>query len=124
MILLFYEYPAPVFLLFHTLILVKCCCAIKVVIGNVSFVLINVYLPTDNYSANVDNEMRDTVDCIETFIYSLTVDFIVFAGDLNMDLTRANAHCRFVAGCLVRVNMSICTNFLSHNITFTRKCND
>ena len=100
------------------------CCAVKVVTGDVSFAIINVYMPVDNFSSNIiDVELRDTVDNIETFIHSINVDFIVIAGDLNVDLGRSNAHGRFLVDFLSRVDMYLCTSFVPYNFSFTRSCN-
>ena len=67
----------------------KKCCAVKVTVNNCSFKLINAYFPNDNYSNNVvTEELRDVVDSLETFMFNVDADFIVIAGDFNIDLHR------------------------------------
>jgi exonuclease III len=95
----------------------KCCCAVKVTVGNVSFALINVYLPTDNFSKHiVVDELRDVIDSLETFIYSTDVNYIVLAGDLNVDFDRLNAHTNFVSDFINRVNLMPCSCLTLSNL--------
>ena len=61
------------------------CCAVYVTLGRFKFALICVYFPTDNFSNSPSEELLDTIDCLETFIYSLDVDGIILGGDLNTD---------------------------------------
>ena len=102
----------------------KRCCAVKVTVNNCSFILINVYFPNDNFSNNVvTEELRDVVDSLETFMLNVDADFIVIAGDFNIDLRRCNAHSKFLGEFCERMHLSLCVNFMSHSISYTRSCN-
>ena len=91
------------------------CCAVKVTVNNCPFVLINVYFPNDNFSNNVvTEELRDVVDSLETFMLNVDADFIVIAGDFNIDLHRCNAHSKFLGEFCERIHLSLCVNFMSH----------
>ena len=102
----------------------KRCCTVKVTVNNCSFVLINVYFPTDNFSNNVvTEELCDVVNSLETFMLNVDADFIVIAGDFNIDLHRCNAHSKFRGEFCERMHLSLCVNFMSHSISHTRSCN-
>ena len=46
-------------------------------------VFVCVYMPTDNHTNSVNEELHDTLDEIDTFISSLNVDVILFGGDFK-----------------------------------------
>ena len=102
----------------------KRCCTVTVTVNNCSFVLINVYFPNDNYSNSVvTEELRDVVDCLETFMFNVDADFIVIAGDFNIDLHRCNVHSNFLDEFCERMHLSLCVNFTSHSISHIRSRN-
>jgi hypothetical protein len=64
-----------------------------------------VYFPTDNFSCNVSNDLCDTIDALETFIYSLNdVDLVLIGGDMNTDFSRNNAQSSYVKDFCERIN--------------------
>ena len=67
------------------------CCAVRLSLEKFTCAIICVYLPNDNYSNVVSDEMRDTLDSLEAFICALNVDCILLGGDYNVDFLRTNA---------------------------------
>lgn len=70
-------------------------CAIQIELSNSVLVLINVYMPTDNYSkSHVNSDFLDTCDAVEMFVQqcSSSGKQVVIGGDLNLDMSRKNAH--------------------------------
>ncbi len=69
-------------------------CFILHVSENVKELIINVYMPNDNYrQTDVDREFDETLDNIEQLCIKYSyVNAIMLVGDLNIDLTRDNAH--------------------------------
>lgn len=59
--------------------------------------LINVYLPGDNYRATeVSAEFRDTVDKLDNFIATQKYQMLLMGGDFNTSLGRDNAHTKYI----------------------------
>ena len=50
---------------------------VKVEMGEFTYALICVYLPIDNYSTTTTTDLNDTLDLLETFIFSLDVDCVI-----------------------------------------------
>ena len=100
------------------------CCAVCVTLGRFKFALICVYFPTDNFSNSPSEELLDTIDCLETFIYSLDVDGIILGGDLNTDFLRDNAQSRCVSAFCERINIVPCITFVHPSLNYTRSHND
>ena len=63
------------------------------------------------------------VDSLETFRFTVNADFIVIAGDFNIDSHRCNAHSHFLGEFCERAHLYFCVNFKSHSISHTRSCN-
>ena len=75
-----------------------------------TLLLINGYLPTNNYSkTHCTDEFRNTVDELDILIEANnSVDHIIFAGDLNVDSSKPDAHFRYLYNMLSSHNMSNC----------------
>ncbi len=57
----------------------------------------NAYLPCDNYhTVNVEEYFKDTVNDIDMAIESVSPDYLILGGDLNIDLERDNAHSKYI----------------------------
>ena len=56
------------------------CCTVRLPLDNFTCAIICVYLHDDNYSNVISDEMRDTLDSLEAFIYALNVDCILIGG--------------------------------------------
>ena len=64
--------------------------AVQVNFNSLKSVFVCEYLPTDNQTNSVKEELHDTLDEIETFISSLNVAVILLGGDFNADFTWNN----------------------------------
>ena len=57
-------------------------------------------------------------------MFNVDADFIVFAGDFNIDLHRCNTLSNFPSEFCERMLLSLCVNFMSTQlVTRTRSCN-
>ena len=69
-----------------------CAVTIKIASG-AQVLLINTYMPGDTYSVNrVDPEFQDVLEQIQLLWPESEANFIIFGGDMNVDLRRGNAH--------------------------------
>ena len=89
--------------------------------GEFTCALICLYLPIDNYSTTATTDLNDTLDLLETFIFSLDVDCVIIGGDCNVDFNRLNAQTTSFNNFCKRVNMKPCVSFLNYVFNFTRK---
>jgi len=64
-------------------------CAIKINFCGCTCLLINAYLPTDYRSSASTELFKDTLGEIASFIAVTSHDFVVIAGDWNVDMQRA-----------------------------------
>ncbi len=96
------------------------CCAIKLNLGGMSCVLACVYFPTDNFSPTASEDLTNTIDELETFIFSLNADCILLGGDFNTDFSRSNGQTNVVSDFCKRVNLTPHISFIEPNFQFTR----
>ena len=62
-----------------------------------SVLLINCYFPNDTHSnSEICPDLIDVCNDIERIVYSSKDTFIIIGGDINVDLSRNNAHTRFL----------------------------
>ena len=95
-------------------------CAIEVQFENSCFVIINVYMPVDNYSkTRVSDEFQDTLDAIELFVQKCAGKQIIIGGDANIDFTRQNAHDKVFLDFLERNSCVHVYNLPNCNVNFT-----
>ena len=84
-------------------------CDLQLNICGKSMMLINAYMPVDNHRKHlIDSVFQDTLDNLELFTESCSSHDVIIGGDLNLDMSRQNAH-------------DICyRDFLDrHNMTYT-----
>ncbi len=61
--------------------------------GDEKLLCINMYMPVDNQcKTHIDQVFLDTMDCIEILIQNSGITNVVMGGDMNLDLSRHNAH--------------------------------
>ena len=61
--------------------------------GETKLLIINCYMPVDNYSCGtVSEEFMDVLDLIECTISKYPSYHVLLGGDINVDLSRNNAH--------------------------------
>lgn len=76
--------------------------------NNQKLLLLNAYLPCDNYlSERVDECFMNTVNDIELAVEGLNLDFLLIGGDLNIDLQRNNAHSKYIENLCERLNVKL-----------------
>ena len=92
---------------------VKNACTITI---NENLLLVNAYLPTDNRLMNsVHPKFKETVDNLDGFLACHAGKSILAGGDLNVDLSRNNAHSRYIVQLAYRHNMYfVQTNHLAN----------
>ncbi len=74
-----------------------------------SLLMLSAYLPCDNYSmTNCSDEFMDVVSEMELIIEDVAPDMIIVGGDLNIDLSRDNAHSNYIADLCSRNNLCFC----------------
>ena len=79
--------------------------------NNFSCILLNVYLPCDNYSANiVTREYEQCVEYIEGLLSTTDCNTFICCGDYNTSLKRGNAQCRFLQDFVSRNNLTCSWN--------------
>ena len=68
--------------------------------------VINVYLPGDNYRvSDASTEFREVVDQLENYIATQNPRLLLVGGDLNTSLLRNNAHTKYLQGFANRLNL-------------------
>ena len=71
----------------------KRACALEVDISGRKLLLVYLYMPVDNQRKHrVDVTFMDTLDSVEVFLEDFLSHDIIIGGDMNLDLTRCNAH--------------------------------
>ena len=77
--------------------------AVSLKLSNIfNILVINVYLPNDNYSNNVcTEEFIDACNNLESIIQSSNCDGIMVCGDFNIDPKRNNAHYQYIHSLLL-----------------------
>ena len=79
--------------------------------NNFSCILLNVYLPCDNYSANtVTREYEQCVEYIEGLLSTTDCNTFICCGDYNTRFKRGNAQCRFFQDFMSRNNLTCLWN--------------
>ena len=63
-------------------------CAIALTFTNSHLLLINVYLPTDYNTPELNNSFLETLAELEGFISSYSYDNLILCGDFNVDFDR------------------------------------
>ena len=77
-------------------------------------------MPADNYSkCTFSEEFMDVCDSIEFIISKYASYHVILGGDLNVDLSKNNAHARHYIDFLHRNNRSECVQWPETNIGFT-----
>ena len=84
-----------------------CACMIKN--GTDELLCVNAYMPTDNQSKTViDQNFVETLDAVEMFIEKCSVRNVIFAGDMNADFSRKNAHDVYLKDFIHRNDLVCC----------------
>ena len=95
-------------------------CAVTIECANIKLLLINVYLPVDNYSKTVaSDEFIDVCDVIEYLSSRYDDHTIIIGGDFNCDFERANANDQYMTNMLERLNMTLCWELQSASKGYT-----
>ena len=78
-------------------------CAVSVSAGSNRILIINCYMPVDNYSKHhVTDEFSDSIDTIENIILCHPDHQVILGGDINVDIARQNAHDQYYCDLLQR----------------------
>ena len=59
----------------------------------VSILLVNVYLPTNYGSDESTTTFRETIAELEGFLLSQMYDYVIIAGDFNVDFAKVSPNC-------------------------------
>ena len=80
-------------------------CAVMLTLSGSNILLLNAYLPCDNYSSTMPNALYQAVldDALRLWLES-DADRLIFGGDLNTDPRRNNAHSSALADFISSVN--------------------
>ena len=80
--------------------------AVTVECTDLQLLVINCYMPNDNYSKiNVSDDFLDVTDSIECMINKYPSYSVLLGGDLNLDTKRGNAHDKYYSSLLLRTDM-------------------
>ena len=76
-------------------------CAVTVSLSRCKILLVNLYMPCDNYSRTlIDPDFQDVLDATLCLWIESDADSLIIGGDLNTDFRRGNAHsdalCTFI----------------------------
>ena len=78
-------------------------CAVKLTVADSDVLIMNAYMPNDNYSVNtVRPEFSEVCDQIELMINGMDSNYVVLGGDLNVDFRRNNAHSNWISDIMAR----------------------
>ena len=81
-------------------------CAINVRIGDDDIIICNAYMPNDNYNnTSVNADFIEVCDQIETLVLRENPKYFILTGDLNVDFRRQNAHSRYMASLMDRLQL-------------------
>ena len=97
-------------------------CALQVELNDNVLIVINVYMPTDNYSkSHVNTEFLDTCDAIEIFVQQCIKNgkHVIIGGDLNIDMSRNNAHDLYFKDVMERYDFVSMLDISSSNVEYT-----
>ena len=79
-----------------------------------------MYLPVDNQSkTRVCPEFLDTLDAVELFIQQCNGKHIILCGDMNLDVSRRNAHDKYYSDWCDRIDSMYAHNLPGCNIDYT-----
>ena len=102
-------------------------CAISVMCHNHKLLLLNGYLPVDNWSkSHVSEDFLYECDIIEQIIDQHLDYQVIIGGDLNVDFNRNNAHDCYFKSLLERHNCTACWNLAQaeSDYTFSNEMNN
>ena len=84
-------------------------CAVKFRCRNQNILLVNCYMPNDNYQKiNVSDDFLQTCDALECLISEFNDCSVIVGGDINLDYSRHNAHDQYFSHLLENCDMLDC----------------
>ena len=84
----------------------KRACAIDLTLSQEQILIINCYMPVDNFSkTHVAEEFLKTADVVECVINQYPDHLVLLGGDINVDTSRENAHDQYYMDFLLRNDM-------------------
>ena len=94
--------------------------AVRLDVMDCNILLINCYMPCDNWNkTHVDERFCDVLDEIESLIAKYPADRVIIGGDLNIDLSRGNAHDTYYSHFIERCNLVDVSLLNGYNIDYT-----
>ena len=95
-------------------------CAIKVTVNEFSFILFNVYMPTDPGNGNyVIAEYKDVLQEISVILLNSDTQVFILGGDWNSDISRNNVQTNSFLSFIEEESLSLCLNFDDAIVPYT-----
>lgn len=91
--------------------------AIEVKLSNIVICLVNVYMPTDQFNARVDEEFEDTLNYLNAI--AAQYSFVIIGGDLNCDLSRNTAQVAMLKKYVYDNNLEFAINTNNAAVDYT-----
>ena len=95
-------------------------CAVKVIMDDLSIMLLNVYMPTDPGNGNFEiNEYKDVLQDISVIMLNSDTQFFILGGDWNSDITRNNVQSNTLLSFIEEESLSLCLHHTKSNVPYT-----
>ena len=90
-------------------------CAILIELEQVKCVIVNVYMPCDPRTQNIERvpEFVEVLQAIDSCIVSSGADHVILAGDFNTDFSRNNAHSKLLSNFVTCESLINCSSVLN-----------
>lgn len=75
-------------------------------------------MPTYTFTDNASQELNDAPDYTETLIYTSDTEYLIFGGDLSVDLGSIICLVMEINEFFEQVSVLSCINFVTNNISF------
>ena len=95
-------------------------CAVKVTVGDLRFILFNVYMPTDPGNGNYDiTEYKDVLNEISVTMLNSDTRAFILGGDWNSDITRNNVQTNTFLSFVEEESLSLGLDFQDAKVPYT-----
>jgi len=92
------------------------CAAIKVVFGDYTILVINVYLPCFNASADYIHDLHEYLGYIESLLSNEVYADVIISGDFNFPFELLNAGYRLLSSLMSDYNMLQCDDLIRNTV--------
>ena len=98
-------------------------CAINLVIGNVSFLIVNVYMPCDGRDPQ-SNDFKNVLDDVTRMVHNSNSTYVIIGGDFNTDTSRNSSHVNEFQRFVNENSYNVCIDNVESNVPYTFIGND